>query len=361
MAMSKGKILITGISGFVASWAASEALEAGYTVVGTVRDKNSKKIEFLKEAMAGNPQKGFSANATGNLSLVEADLLSGDETWADVVSPGFDAVMHIASPYVTAKVKDESVLIKPAVEGTSSVLKACVKHRVKRVVLTSSFAAVADPLVEGKKYSSKDWSTPELQGAYAKSKTLAEKKAWKIVEGTNVQLTTLCPSGIRGPTLYTEKSMLSTFESGDFACRVLKGEYKFTHMCSGVIDVRDLGKAHLLAVTSPCAAGKRFILSGQARMYVEYMQMIAGMFPDYPVNVEPTPTWLVGLCRPDVKTIIGKSITLDTDESTAPGGLSTEGFKLEALEKTLKDMCDDVICMGAIDKSPAEGCACAIL
>jgi len=90
----------------------------------------------------------------------------------------------------------------------------------------------------GKLYAAaSDWSNPDLQAAYGKSKTLAEKEGWKIVEGTNVQLTTLCPTCIRGPSLYTDKSMCDTFESGNFACKVLQGQYKFTHMCNVVIDV----------------------------------------------------------------------------------------------------------------------------
>jgi len=218
-------------------------------------------------------------------------------------------------------------------------------------VVTSSIAAVFDPIEEGRNYvASKDWSDPDLQAAYGKSKTLAEKEAWKIVEGTSVQLTTLCPTGIRGPSLYTDMSMCNTFESGDFACKVLKGEYKFTHMCNGVIDVRDLGKAHLLAISSPCAAGKRFIVSGQARWYADYMTIIAGAFPDFRVNVKPMPCWMVGLARPDVKTMIGKFCTFDVDALMAPGGLSPDGFTLRPLETTLKDMCDDVIAMGAVEK-----------
>jgi len=85
-------------------------------------------------------------------------------------------------------------------------------------------------------------------------------------------------------------------------------------------------------------------------MYCEYMTAIAGMFPDYPVNVKPMPCWMVGLARPDVKTLIGKSCTLDVDALTAPGALSPDGFSMRALEVTLKNMCDDVIAMGAVEK-----------
>lgn len=357
-ALADTRVLITGISGYVASWAAHEALEVGYTVVGTVRDPASSKVQFLRDAMDGKPKKGFSANAATKLSLVQADLTAGEEAWDDILSQGYDAVMHIASPYVTAKVTDESALIRPAVDGTTSILKACIKHKVKRVVVTSSIAAVFDPVEEGKMYSAKDWSNDALQAAYGKSKTLAEKAAWKTVEGTSVQLCTLCPTGIRGPALYTDPGMYRTFESGDFAVRVLEGSYKFTHMCNGVVDVRDLGRAHVFAIQSPGAAGKRFITSGPFKMYAESMETIARMYPNYVINQSPMPAWMVGMARPDVKTMIGKRCYLDQSGTTAPGNLAPGGFTFRPYEETFKDMCDDVIAV--VNPKPKQNRSCAL-
>lgn len=106
--MACKKVLVTGVTGYVGSWCAHVALEAGYRVVGTVRDLNSSKCRFLHEAIAGRSDGKLSARARSHLSLVEADLLSGDDRWDAVLKEGkFDFVIHTASPYFAKAPADE--------------------------------------------------------------------------------------------------------------------------------------------------------------------------------------------------------------------------------------------------------------
>merc|ERR1712194_74916 len=177
-------VLITGVSGYVGSWCANAALEAGYTVIGTVRDPDNAKCAFLQDAIAGKPGK-MSSKAAARLRLVSADLLAGDQYWNELFDKEKpDFVLHTASPYFAKAPADENDYIRPAVEGTNSVMRAAVAHGVNRVVLTSSVAAIWDPLVDGHCYSKSDWSDTGCQSAYGKSKTMAERAAWEAVKGT---------------------------------------------------------------------------------------------------------------------------------------------------------------------------------
>jgi nucleoside-diphosphate-sugar epimerase len=144
-----------------------------FAVRGTVRDKNNeKKLAPLRKAFGENFNK---------IELAEADLLKPDTI--DTAIAGCDYVVHTASPFPIEQPKNEDVLIKPAVEGTLSVMRAAHKHRVKRVVITSSCASIMCQKPENHKevFTENDWSDPAACGAYEKSKTLAEKAAWDFL------------------------------------------------------------------------------------------------------------------------------------------------------------------------------------
>lgn len=168
-------ILVTGASGFIATHIVKQLLEQGYRVRGTVRSLgNEKKVA---------PLKRLSENSRFELELVEADLLK-EETWLNAVK-GCTYVFHTASPVPVDIPKHEEELIKPALNGTLSVLRACVQDgvNVKRVVLTSSVAAVAgEKYTEGYTYTEKDWPQLDTIHAYCKSKYFAEKAAWDFIK-----------------------------------------------------------------------------------------------------------------------------------------------------------------------------------
>ena len=173
---TKPTVTITGISGYLGSHVCLLYLQSGeYNVRGTVRSKtNEKKIEPLRKAFG---------DLFDQLELVEADLLDEESLIAAIA--GSDYVVHTASPFVTETVKDENILIKPAVNGTLAVMKGCRAAKVKRVVITSSVAAIMnvgdESWPDDDIFTEADWSEPESKmgsQAYNKSKTLAEKAAW---------------------------------------------------------------------------------------------------------------------------------------------------------------------------------------
>lgn len=174
---SKPVVLITGVSGYLGSHVAHVFLKDGcYSVRGTVRDlSNAKKIEPL--------MKAFGHYFT-DLTLVEADLLNAESVINAI--KGADFVVHTASPFPLKQPRDEMELIKPAVDGTLAVMKGCHAHKVKRVVITSSVAAISQCLRQDRPqnniYNESHWSNPigNHINAYSKSKTLAERAAWEF-------------------------------------------------------------------------------------------------------------------------------------------------------------------------------------
>ena len=195
-------VLVTGISGFIASWVAHGALKLGYRVRGTVRSlKNEDKVKHLRDLCPGSLYK---------VELVEADLMN-EEGWAGAVD-GCDYILHVASPFVIDEPKDPNDLILPAINGTLNVLKAAsnMKKLPKRVVVTSSSAAVMyGTNTEGRVYTDEDWTVVDDKehpvNAYTKSKYLAERAAWDFVEklpaDKKFEMCTINPTLVQGPML----------------------------------------------------------------------------------------------------------------------------------------------------------------
>ena len=214
------KVLVTGGSGFIALHCIDQLLEKGFMVRTTIRSESRK--DEINKAMDKYP------NLDQNLEFHICDLLK-DEGWEAAVD-GCDYVLHVASPFILEVPSDENVLIKPAVDGTLRVLNACSKAHVKKVVLTSSVAAVAYGHGAEKTYDESDWSnTGEDSGItpYAKSKTLAEKAAWNFVEELDpdkkFDFTVINPVGVFGPMLTrdigTSNSLVSRLINGELpAC-----------------------------------------------------------------------------------------------------------------------------------------------
>jgi len=307
------KVLVTGGSGFIALHCIDQLLEKGFMVRTTIRSESRK--EEINKAMDKYP------NLDQNLEFHICDLLK-DEGWEAAVD-GCDYVLHVASPFILEVPSDENVLIKPAVDGTLRVLNACSKAHVKKVVLTSSVAAVAYGHGVEKTYDESDWSnTGEDSGItpYAKSKTLAEKAAWNFVEELDpdkkFDFTVINPVGVFGPMLTrdigTSNSLVSRLINGELpACPA-------THM--GYVDVRDVAKAHVFSMLNSSTNNKRIIVSESEMFFVDVGRILneAG-FKKSPTK--QMPNWLVKFLAIFIKELSGVTKSLgrrvDTDKSLA--------------------------------------------
>eukprot|EP00933_Yihiella_yeosuensis_P037749 TRINITY_DN31738_c0_g1_i1.p1 TRINITY_DN31738_c0_g1~~TRINITY_DN31738_c0_g1_i1.p1 ORF type:complete len:357 (+),score=39.28 TRINITY_DN31738_c0_g1_i1:114-1184(+) len=338
--LGSGKVLVTGATGYVGSWCVHEALEAGYQVVGTVRSLAHEKSAFLRDAIEGRPGP-MSRAAQKRLTLVEINLLADEDAWDAIFSVGgFTHVLHTASPFFAKEPSDPNDYIVPAVQGTTSVINAAIKAGVRRVVLTSSTAVMLDPVTDEKVYTAADWSDPSTQGSYGKSKTLAERAAWHLVEGTSTELTVINPGFILGPTLYTDKNMLDSFESGSFMTRVLNRQLPFAPAHSlDICHVRDVARAHVAAMTASDAAGNRFPVVSQVCLLLDVIQIISDACPDLRIKTRPAPNCLIGVlafCDPAARKLypnLDKTYSVDASDT-----ISALGIRFETVEQTLKEM-----------------------
>lgn len=246
-------VLLTGVSGFVGLHVAKQLLDAGYAVRGSVRNKSeSQRVIDTVQAASTDVSK---------FSIVELDLNS-DAGWDDAAQ-GVDFVMHIASPFAVASPKTEGEMINPAVEGTMRALRAAKNAGVKRVVLTSSLLAMGGHIKTGI-VTPKDWTdlnTPNVS-TYTKSKTLAEKAAWDFVNNQEgdapMELVAIAPGAIYGPPL--GRNLTGTSMSS--IDKMLRGKIPMVpNLAMPMVDVRDIAQIHVRAMTTPQAAGQRFIVA----------------------------------------------------------------------------------------------------
>ena len=297
------KVLVTGITGYIGQHCAAELLRQGYEVVGTIRSKS--KADDTRSAIS-------KVAPVDKLYFMEADLLL-DKGWSAALE-GCTYVLHIASPFSFTEPKDENELIAPAVEGTKRVIAAAQRSGIKRMVLTSSTVAIIAGKDTGK-YGPNDWSDVNANiGAYAKSKTLAERAAWEAVKGAEMELTVINPGGVFGSSLGAKidgqsVSMMTDMITGKFPM--------IPDMAMGMVEVRDVAKLHVAAMTANGAAGQRFIASTAEPVE---MATLAKVLREAGYNKAPkikAPTFLIkimGLFDRDAKGMIpfiGKKAALD--------------------------------------------------
>lgn len=194
--MSKGLVVVTGASGFIAKHIVLQLLDEGYSVRATVRSP-SREAE-LRAAMFGHVIDKTSVENL--LSFVYLDL-DHNEGWDAAVS-GANALIHTASPFPLIQPENEDDVVRPAVDGTLRALRAAKRAHVSRVGMTSSCLAVLLAKPNGKlRLDESDWSSPDDPRAtpYAKSKILAEKAAWNFVEeNAGIELSVINPGFVIG-------------------------------------------------------------------------------------------------------------------------------------------------------------------
>jgi nucleoside-diphosphate-sugar epimerase len=296
------EILVTGGSGFIAGHTIVQLLNAGHRVRATVRD-----LKRESEVRAMVRQGG--AQAGDRLSFFAADLRS-DAGWAAAVAD-CDYVLHVASPFPAYVPEHEDELIVPAREGALRVLRAARDARVRRVVLTSSFAAIGyGHPPQSTPFNETNWSDPTGSDvtAYVKSKTLAERAAWDFIarEGRDLELSVINPVAVFGPVLGPDYST-----SVLLIQRLMSGAVPGSPRLSfGVVDVRDVADLHIRAMTHSAAKGERFLaVAGDFMLIHDIAKVLKNRMGEAGKKV-PTrqlPNWLVRLAAlrdPLVKQIL---------------------------------------------------------
>ncbi|PBC00372.1 aldehyde reductase [Mesorhizobium sp. WSM3862] len=281
-------VLVTGGSGFLGAHCVLALLQAGYRVRTTVRSAK-RQADVLAMLRVGGAEPGDA------LSFAYADLTT-DAGWPEAVA-GCQYVLHVASPFPPGVPKHEDDLIVPAREGALRVLRAARDAGVKRVVLTSSFAAIGygQTPIPGSPFTEENWTNLAAKvSAYVQSKTLAERAAWDFLasQGGALELTVVNPVGIFGPVLGPDHST-----STDFIKRLLDGEMPgLPRMVFGVVDVRDVADLHLRAMSSPAAKGERFLaISGDFMTTLAIAQTLKSRLGSVAsrVTTRMLPDWLV--------------------------------------------------------------------
>lgn len=286
--MSTEQVSVTGGAGFLAAHCIAHLLQAGYRVRATVRSPTrEQQLHAMLRAAGVEP-------GAGALSFAAADLLESRD-WPQAME-GSAFALHVASPFPTRAPRHEDELIRPALDGTLRVLRAARDAGVKRVVLTSSVAAIQyGRPPRGKLFTEEDWTDPDGPGvtAYAKSKTLAERAAWEWVarEGGSLELAAVNPAGIFGPVLGP-----GYFGSIQIVERLMNGAVPgCPRIMFGAVDARDVADLHLRAMTDPAARGERFIAcAGDYLAFVEIARILRARFGKSAARVttRELPDWL---------------------------------------------------------------------
>jgi dihydroflavonol-4-reductase len=244
--MNTKMVFVSGAAGFIGSHVVKQLLAAGYRVRGSVRSlKKVEELRHLREL----------PGAAERLELVEADLLAPGAFDAHV--QGADYVLHLASPFVLEAKDPQKDLVDPAVRGTRTMLEACQKSpRVKRVVLTSSMAAVTDEPDSDHVLTEADWNEKSSlqRNAYYYSKTLAERAAWQFMaeEKPHFDLIAMNPYIVIGPSMTRAVN-----PSNQLFVDLLSGTYPgIMNLTWGFVDVRDVALGHIRAMTAPAAEGR---------------------------------------------------------------------------------------------------------
>jgi dihydroflavonol-4-reductase len=251
MPISPSPVLVTGASGFIASRIVEQLLAKGYRVRGTVRSLEKERELAPLRALPG---------AADRFELVEADLLTAGAF--DRAAAGCEYVMHTASPYALDAKDPQRDLVEPAVTGTRNLLSACERSgTIRRVVLTSSMAAITDEPESDRTLTEKDWNDKSSleRNPYYYSKTLAERAAWEFIKRQRpaFDLVVINPFLVIGPSLVPG---LNT--SNQILVDLLKGTYPgVVSLTWGLVDVRDVADAHVRAMETPAASG-RYICAG---------------------------------------------------------------------------------------------------
>ena len=346
-------VLVTGATGYIAGVLIKELLEVGLTVHATVRDASKKDhFQYLQEV---------ADKSLGKIKFFSADLLK-QGSFKEAMQ-GCSVVFHTASPFVvTGKdVDPQTELVDPAVMGTENVLNEATNTlTVKRVVVTSSCAAIFGDATDTKLTKSgalteENWNRKSSldYGPYSYSKVLAEQKAW-VIAGTQTQwtLNTIHPSFVMGPGLKYHESA----ESYKTFSMIAGGGMKSgaPGLAVGVVDVRDVAHAHVVAGFKKEATG-RHILSGTNTNIFQVAQTLLPKYKEYPIPTMKAPFFLIylvgpymlpGMTRSAIRNNFDVEIKFDNSKSK-----KDLGIEYRPIEVTTGDMMEQLITLDIVKKT----------
>ena len=337
------KVLLTGISGWIAKHTTIELLNKGYEVLGTVRNKDL--IDQTKETIKKHAP-------IEKLSFIELDLLK-DDGW-DESAKGCKYIFHIASPFPMKVSRNREFLLPVAVDGTLRVLNAGINAGVEQIIKTSSIVAMFRKPNRSNPYTfgENDWTDENwIEGVndYFLSKTKAEKAAWELMEskGLKSKLTTINPGGVFGDAL--DKKGGTSIE---YVRQFLKGKFpgapKFAVLIS---DVKDIAKAHVACIGNNKVGGRRLIVGKEVKKLVELSQLMAEAMPEYAKKLpkKELPNFMVKLISyidSSAKMMIPDlGILMQTDTSYAEELL---GFKFKPAKDCITENAKSVVQLGLV-------------
>ena len=325
------KVLLTGISGYIANHCAVELLKNGYSVRGSLRNisKSEKIVNAIKKEV----------DPKDNLEFCELNLLN-DKGWDDAAK-GCDFVMHVASPFINMEPKDENEYIRPAVHGTMRALKAAKSAGIKRVVLTSSMVSMLGNADKSIDIDSGTWTNIKGKNvsAYSKSKTLAEQAAWNFIkdqtDNTKMELAVVNPGPVFGPSLSGDLSGASM----SMFTQMVQGKMPMVPQASiNMSDVRDIAKIHVLALENKEASGKRFIVTTEKPYAFQDVAKILKSNGYDKVSTKLAPNFLLKFMsnfNREAKSM--KSFIGNTYNGNISSTMKTFNWKPIAFEKTVLD------------------------
>lgn len=302
------KVFVTGASGFIAKHIVRELLESGYDVRASVRSERRK-----------DELQGLFPDA--KLEFATLDLTK-DEGWQEALQ-NCDVLMHTASPFPAGEPKDPQELIRPAVDGTLRAMRAAKDAGIKRVILTSSCAAIYKQSDKPKMTPSDEtyWTSPDdpSVGAYEASKTLAEKAAWDFVaENPDIALTTINPGAVFGPPM---DARFGT--SLELVEQLMTGKVPMAPPMDMVaVDVRDVARMHVAAIELDATKGERFAAASGTYSFLRLGAFLKGWDAELKTPGREAPVWLLrimGLFSKDVKSVLG-----NVDRTLAVSGAKAE-------------------------------------
>ena len=342
-------VLVTGASGYLAGWIIVSLLARGYRVRGTLR--SAAKEASTRAALA---ELAPAASDRQLVHFVHADLTIDDGSW-DAAVAGCDYVLHVASDMGKADSK-LSELIGPARDGTLRVVRAAIKARVKRIVVTSSCRVLYDSRLSRGTVTDTDWgdANDKKIGTYSQSKILAERAAWDEINQRGNGFTTMTavlPSFIQGPIIGRVLS-----PSTQLVSRMLDGQVPLVPSLKlAIIDVRDCADLHVLAMTAPQAANQRYIGTNEAlwmREVAECLKANLSAHESRLVSVRPLPDWVVRIAAwfSAEAAFVAKSLGKDIkyDPSKARNEL---GWKARPARQTIVDAARSLIQAGLVKTS----------